>query len=131
MLAIYLTSGEVENDRRALNVFYGMRRAKKEGRWVSTASIGYLNRITELGKKYITPDGKYSEIMKWAFETIADSNLTVVDVWRIAKKKGLRCGKNNFWVAIRNPVYCGLIFIPKYRDEESRIVKGQAHAPYF
>lgn len=26
---------------------------------------------------------------------------------------------------IRNPVYCGKIFIPKYKDEESRFVKAQ------
>ena len=32
MLAIYLAAPEVENDRRALNTFHGMRRAKKEGR---------------------------------------------------------------------------------------------------
>lgn len=32
MLAIYLAAPEVENDRRALNTFYGMRRAQKEGR---------------------------------------------------------------------------------------------------
>ncbi|WP_288244455.1 recombinase family protein [uncultured Chryseobacterium sp.] len=31
MLAIYLAAPEVENDRRALNTFYGMRRAQKEG----------------------------------------------------------------------------------------------------
>ena len=31
MLAIYLAAPEVENDRRALNTFYGMRRARKEG----------------------------------------------------------------------------------------------------
>jgi site-specific DNA recombinase len=29
---------------------------------------------------------------------------------------------------IRNPVYCGKIFIPKYKDEESRFAKGQ-HEP--
>ena len=34
MLAIYLAAPEVENDRRALNVFYGMRRARKEGRYM-------------------------------------------------------------------------------------------------
>ncbi|WP_238381681.1 recombinase family protein [Mucilaginibacter pedocola] len=34
MLAFYLAAPEVENDRRALNTFYGMRRAKKEGRWM-------------------------------------------------------------------------------------------------
>lgn len=30
--------------------------------------------------------------------------------------------------AIRNPVYCGKIFIPKYKDEESRFIKG-SHEP--
>lgn len=32
MLAFYLAAPEVENDRRELNTFFGMRRAKKEGR---------------------------------------------------------------------------------------------------
>jgi site-specific DNA recombinase len=31
MLAFYLAAPEVENDRRALNTFLAMRRAKKEG----------------------------------------------------------------------------------------------------
>ncbi|MDN3586115.1 recombinase family protein [Pedobacter aquatilis] len=31
MLAIYLTAPKIENDRRGLNTFYGMRRARKEG----------------------------------------------------------------------------------------------------
>lgn len=47
MLSHYLTIPEVENERRALNVFYGMRRAKKEGRWMGTAPLGYVNKITE------------------------------------------------------------------------------------
>ncbi|MEO6302468.1 MAG: recombinase family protein, partial [Bacteroidia bacterium] len=34
MLAFYLAAPEVENDRRALNVFAGMRRAKRDGRWM-------------------------------------------------------------------------------------------------
>lgn len=47
MLSHYLTIPEVENERRALNVFYGMRRARKEGRWMGTAPLGYVNKITE------------------------------------------------------------------------------------
>ena len=31
MLAIYLAAPEVDNDRRALNIFHGIRRGKKEG----------------------------------------------------------------------------------------------------
>lgn len=52
MLAIYLTAPEVENDRRALNTFYGMRRAQKEGRLMGTASYVYVNKCTEDGRKY-------------------------------------------------------------------------------
>lgn len=128
MLAIYLTSGEVENDRRALNVFYGMRRAKKEGRWMGTAPVGYVNRVSENGRKYIAPKEGEADILRWTFETIAKDIFNTEQVWRLAREKGLRCGKNNFWVAIRNPLYCGKIFIPKYKEEESRFVKGQ-HEP--
>ncbi|WP_257468899.1 recombinase family protein [Chryseobacterium sp. D764] len=38
MLAIYLAAPEVENDRRALNTFHGMRRARKEGGWLALLS---------------------------------------------------------------------------------------------
>jgi len=51
MLAIYLTVPEIENDRRALNVFYGMRRARKEGRYMATAPVGYINKTLEGGRK--------------------------------------------------------------------------------
>jgi site-specific DNA recombinase len=128
MLAIYLSAPEVENDRRALNVFFGMRRAKKEGRWMGTAPIGYKNRTTESGAKYIAPDEKNAPIMTWIFYEIAAARHNVEQIWKMARQKGLQCSKNNFWVAIRNPMYCGKIFIPKYKDEESQTVKGQ-HAP--
>lgn len=128
MLAFYLAAPEVENDRRALNVFHGMRRAKKEGRWMGTAPIGYANKVNENGKKYIAPKDIQGDIMKWAFEELSHSKLNTEQVWKKAKEKGLKCSKNNFWVAIRNPIYCGLIFIPKYKEEESMLVKGQ-HEP--
>lgn len=41
---------------------------------------------------------------------------------------GFRGTKSLFWFAIRNPVYCGKIFIAKYKDEECRFVKG-LHEP--
>lgn len=128
MLAFYLAAPEVENDRRALNVFFGMRRAKKEGRWMGTAPIGYINKITEAGKKYIAIHETNGPLMKWVFEELAKGLYNTEQVWRMARKKGLSCSKNNFWVAIRNPVYCGRIFIPKHKDEESRIVNG-LHEP--
>jgi site-specific DNA recombinase len=124
MLAIYLTAPEIENDRRALNTFYGMRRARKEGRWMSQAPIGYVNMHDERGKKYIAIDPKQGEIMKWVFNEISQGVYSSEQIFHKAVKKGLLCKKNNFLVAIRNPVYCGRIFIVKYKDEDAYTVKG-------
>ena len=70
MLAFYLAAPEVENDRRALNVFHGMRRAKKEGRYVSQAPVGYANRSKEDGSKYIAIKEPEASIMRWAFQEL-------------------------------------------------------------
>jgi site-specific DNA recombinase len=128
MLAFYLAVPEVENDRRALNVFHGMRRAKKEGRFMGIAPLGYVNKIQENGRKYITPYEPEATLMKWVFETIATGRFPVEQVLTEARKKGLVCSKNNFWVCIRNAAYCGKIFIPAYKDEEATYVTGK-HEP--
>jgi hypothetical protein len=38
---------------------------------------------------------------------------------------GDQCSKHNFWLAIKNPVYCGKIFVHKYKDEVTRVVAGK------
>lgn len=129
MLAFYLASPEVENDRRALNVFHGMRRAKKEGRWMGTAPIGYKNCIDESNRrKYIAADEKIGPIMIWVFEQLAANIFNTQQIFKVAKERGLKCGKSNFWVAIRNPIYCGKIFVPPLKEESGHFVTGQ-HVP--
>jgi site-specific DNA recombinase len=128
MLAIYLTAPEIENDRRALNVFYGMRRARKEGRWMATAPVGYMNKTLEGGTKTIVFKEPQATILQEAFKELSKGNSTVVDVWRQAKSNGLKCSRSHFWNAIRNPVYIGKIVIPKLKDEESYAVDG-LHEP--
>jgi|SRR5690554_6816463 len=128
MLAFYLAAPEVENDRRALNVFYGMRRAKKEGRYMGLAPVGYRNKIDESGNKYIAPKEPDATILHWAFEELSSGTFNTEQVWKKAKDKGLKCSKNAFWQLIRNPLYCGKIFLPKFKDEESCFVEGQHQA---
>jgi site-specific DNA recombinase len=125
MLAIYLAAPEVENDRRALNVFYGMRRAKKEGRWVATAPVGYTNKTDEHGRKYITSKEPEAGILKWAFQELANGHYAADQIRKEANNRGLKCSRSNFWNAIRNPVYCGKIQVAAFKDEENIIVKGQ------
>ncbi len=100
MLAIYLAAPQVENERRALNVFYGMRRARKEGRFVSAPPVGYGN-FNENGRKYIAAKYPQADIMKWAFSEISKGEFTTEQIWRVACKKGLKVGAIifiPFWV---------------------------------
>jgi hypothetical protein len=53
MLTFYLAAPEVENARRALNVCNGMRRTKKEDRFMGMAPFGYANLTRPDGTKYI------------------------------------------------------------------------------
>ena len=128
MLAFYLAAPEVENDRRALNTLHGMRRAKKEGRWMGIAPVGYINKITEDGRKYIAAKEPEASHMKWIFNKVATGQYNIEQICAEAKLKGLNRCKNTLWNSLRNPVYCGKINLPGYKDEDSRCVQG-LHEP--
>lgn len=128
MMAFYLAAPEVENDRRALNTFHGMRRAKKEGRYMGSAPFGYVNKSKEDGTKYIGLVEPAASVMRWIFEEIAKGIFNTEQVYHMACRRGFKRTKTNMWGLIRNPIYCGKIFIPKYKDEDSRFVTGQ-HEP--
>lgn len=128
MLAFYLAAPEVENDRRALNTFHGMRRAKKEGRYMGTAPFGYANKSKEDGTKYIALVEPAASVMRWIFEEIARGVFNTEQVYHLARRRGFTRTKSNMWGLIRNPIYCGKIFVPQYKDEESMLVTGQ-HEP--
>ncbi len=124
MLAIYLTTPEIENDRRGLNTFFGIRQAKKEGRWMGKAPKGYANKAKEDGRRYIAIKEPEASIMRWIFDQLAEGIYSGEHILKAAKEKGLKCEKNNFYTAIRNPVYCGKIRVPEYKDEAARLVPG-------
>jgi len=133
MLAFYLAAPEVENDRRSLNIIGGMRRARKEGRVMGKAPMGYMNKVVD-GKKTIAPNPGQAEIMKWAFTEIAKGVLTVRSVMQLCKEKGLITNsgrpvcKASFWASLRNPVYFGKIRINAYKGEEELLAPG-THQP--
>ncbi len=47
-----------------------MRRAKKEGRWMGTAPVGYINKTDEDGRKFISPKEPEASLLKWAFHEL-------------------------------------------------------------
>ena len=128
MLAFYLATPEVENDRRALNVKHGMRRARKEGRYMGRAPYGYDNKSREDGSKYIVPNTKEAPMMRWIFQVIAEGVFAPDQIRKMVNDKGFIISKSNFYREIRNPVYCGKIVVKQYKDEDEQWVDG-LHEP--
>lgn len=124
MLAIYLATSEVENDRRSLNVRQGMRKAKQEGRYIGHAPIGYLNITLIDGKKRIIPKEPEATFIKDAFMELAKGYHSVRHIYNEAIRSGFKCSLNNFWLLIRNPIYCGKIIIPACEQESKHLING-------
>jgi site-specific DNA recombinase len=99
-----------------------MRRAKKEGRWMVTAPKGYKNvRIDNRPTIIPNDDAKH---VKWVFEEINKGVLAPDQIRKAVNKKGSNVSRSYFWTMIRNPLYCGRIFIPAYKNEEAYYVKS-------
>lgn len=117
MLAFYLASPEVENDRRSLNVRAGVYRAKKEGRWTTLAPIGYKNKRTEDGRAVIVPDPQYADLVKESFEQFATGSYSIEELRKKMVDKGLHCIRARFPLLLRNKAYIAKIAVPAYKDE--------------
>ncbi|WP_042720310.1 recombinase family protein, partial [Flavobacterium sp. B17] len=129
MLAIYLAAPEVENDRRALNTYYGMRRAKKEGRLMGRAPYGYVNRITENGKKYVTPKEPEASNMQWAFNEMSKGVYSASQIMDMMnRKEGKSVKISAFLTSLRNTAYCGKIYVEQFNEEEAHFVTS-IHEP--
>lgn len=125
ILAVYLATSEVENDKRSRNVSLDMRKARLEGRWINKAPIGYRNKITADGKKYITPYAPEAFIIREVFEEIIKAKrVTLSEIYKDTVVKGLKCSRSAFYMLVRNPIYCGQIKIPEIGNEKSRIIDG-------
>ncbi|MEO6830930.1 MAG: recombinase family protein [Chitinophagaceae bacterium] len=128
MLAFYLAAPEVENDRRALNVIVGMRRGRKDGRWLGMAPKGYINTRDEQKKPIIEPNTKTAPVVQWVFEELAKGVWEAESLRKEANKKGLIVSNSQFYQLIRNKVYCGKVYICAWKEEPEQWVKG-IHTP--
>ena len=127
MLALFLASPEVENDRRSLNTKAGIRRAMKEGRWCVQAPKGYDNKRDDNNKPIIVPN-KDAFYIKQAFELIKTREYATDEVRKKLVKQGFSCSKGYFSTLLKNPIYIGKIYIKADKDERECIVNGQ-HQP--
>ncbi len=124
MLAVYLTTPEVENDRRALNILAGMRRAMKDGRWLGKAPVGFSNKRDENNKPCIVPSDD-ADLVKHAFEEFATGQYHIDILRKKVNGLGLKVSRNAFWWMLRNPVYIGKVLVPAFKDEPAMVVEGR------
>lgn len=127
MMAFYLASPEAENARRGLNIRQGLARGAREGRYMSRAPVGYINKMDSLGFKFIEPVAPYASLLQLAFEELAKDVYAVTTVFHYIASRGFDKSLNCLWGALRNPIYCGKICVPG-PDHQLQWIKGQ-HTP--
>ncbi len=125
MMAFYLALPEVENERRGLNIKQGRERGLREGRWMGLAPIGYANKITKDGIKYIEPIEPYATLMQMAFQELAKGVQPVSHVYKTLTQAGFSKSIHCFWLAIRNPIYCGKIPLKTEKQTSPIYIQGQ------
>ena len=128
LLALYLTAPEVENDRRALNIHSGIRKAMKGGRYMGSAPYGYRHSRSEQNKPIISPCPATKKMLQQCFEMMATGEYQIEELRKQLNKKGMPLGRSRFWYMLRNPTYIAKVYVPAYKDDPAMIVKG-THEP--
>lgn len=127
MLSFYLTHAHVSNKIHSNRVSQGMRRAKKEGNWISTAPKGYTLVPDGIGKSKMVP-GPDACFVQEAFQRIADGVLHIDHVRQDLIKKGWVCSKSRFLCLLRNTVYISKIRVKAFKNEPEEVVECK-HQP--
>ena len=129
ILAVYLAAPEVDNDRRALNILNGMRRAKMEGRWMGACLRGYKNRRDEANKPIMSPEGGLEEtLVRKAFTEFATGKYNIEELRKKLIKDGLKVDRSSFHRLLRNKAYTGMVYVPPFQKEEGKWIKA-IHEP--
>lgn len=125
LMTLFLTYPEVENDRRAINIKQGIEQGLKEGRWMGLAPVGYINKITETGIKYIEPSEPYATYIRTAFFELAKGTQAVTAVYKRLREKGFSKSFHCFNRAIHNPLYCGKIAVKSHDSRKPVYIMGK------
>lgn len=123
-----LMEAEHERGRISDRSKFGVWSAKLQGRFIGHAPFGYDNARDEKGKPIITVNILESKIVQQIYQDfIDDVPFTLIMQKVIAEGFSLK-GHDALKRLLSNHAYAGLIVTPSYKDEVSRIVKGN-HEP--
>ncbi len=131
MLALYLVTPEVENDKTAIRTADGMRKAAKMGRYVYPAPLGYEFSIADKGKKMLIPskESKNVKFIQAAFEDFSSGEYNMQELRKeLLKRFQVKCSKQTFYNILKNKLYTGIVVIKKTPKEDEFEVEG-LHEP--
>ncbi len=127
MLAFYITSPQVENERRGLNIRSGIRRANREGRYTSTAPIGYVYDRDSTNKPILVRSDK-APLVEEIFTLYASGNFTKEELRKKYASRGINLASGSFHNMFHNVVYCGLVKLKPDKFNPEEYVQG-IHEP--
>ena len=124
MRADMLVNAEFERRVISDRSRFGVWRAKSEGRFIGQAPFGYRNERDEKDKPIIVIYEERARIVKNIFSEYL-SGVGFKDILRKYRAQGLTLkGHSSLKRMLTNPVYAGLIEVPDFKDDASRVVKG-------
>jgi len=126
LLAVYITTSEVENERRSLNVKQGIHEAREQGKWTSHPPLGYTYTYSSQGEKCLSIKAHEASFIETAFVLIAaNPNRSIQSIYEQLLVQGMQCSRSNFWRILLNPAYCGKVHVPAFDDAPSHYVNGK------
>ncbi len=119
-----MTLPEVDNRIRSRNTKDGIRRALKEGHYPYGMPPKGYSKDSSAAKTPLLIPNQEAPLIGEAFEMFSTGLYTAEQVRKICLKKGLKIGKTQFGLLLRNPVYIGKIYVPELDQEPTCLVDG-------
>lgn len=119
-----MTLPEIDNRIRSRNTRAGVVRALKEGQYPFGASPKGYSKDRSCPKTPMLVPNEDAELIREAFEAFETGLFSIEDVRKASWKNGLRLGRTQFGLLLRNTIYIGKILVPESKDEEAHLVDG-------
>jgi hypothetical protein len=117
---------QIEKQKISKRTKEGIRLARLRGYYTSRAPIGYKN--VRVNSKSTLKFNRHSTIIKKAYDMIVNENQSISSVKQMLNIKGIKKSNKELKCILSNRVYLGEIFVPAFKDQSDKYVKG-LHKP--
>ncbi len=102
----------------------GLYQSMSVGRWVNKAPFGYINARDSEGKPVLQVDEEKAYMVRAIYRSYING-MEMVEISRSVKANGFKLtGNGAIRRVLSNPLYAGLIQLPKHGNNAPRIVQG-------